>query len=160
MSKIYKSNERYECEKLQELALHFFKQGNYSAAECYEHALSFLSISKNCNGADIEDFTISYNSKKDGSVLLVALKINSPALTKDLGVIKLTLLGNIGSSRDITNSLIEHCEGLIAPYIDTKEKVLRKPSLVVDSSILINGLSTENFRLDSFSESSYKIVVR
>ena len=55
--------------ELKELALHFFKMGNVSAEESYEHALSFLSINLDNRGRNIVDKIIKYNNKRIGGYL-------------------------------------------------------------------------------------------
>lgn len=49
-----------QSEELRELALFFFKMGGITAEESYEHALSFMNISKNSKGKDIVEVTVRY----------------------------------------------------------------------------------------------------
>lgn len=49
-----------QSEELRELALFFFKKGGITAKESYEHALSFMNISKNSKGKDIVEVTVRY----------------------------------------------------------------------------------------------------
>lgn len=53
-------SDTVQSEKLQELALFFFKRGGVTAEESYEHALSFMNISKNSKGKDIVEVTVRY----------------------------------------------------------------------------------------------------
>lgn len=53
-------SDTVQSEKLQELALFFFKKGGVTAEESYEHALSFMNISKNSKGKDIVEVTVRY----------------------------------------------------------------------------------------------------
>ena len=46
--------------ELRELALFFFKKGGITAEESYEHALSFMNVSKNSKGKDIVEVTVRY----------------------------------------------------------------------------------------------------
>lgn len=47
--------------ELKDLALFFFKQGGCTAKEAYDHAHSFLSISRNKYGQDILDVVVKYD---------------------------------------------------------------------------------------------------
>ena len=47
--------------ELKDLALFFFKQGDCTAKEAYDHAHSFLSISRNRYGQDIVDVIVKYD---------------------------------------------------------------------------------------------------
>ena len=49
-----------QSDELRELALFFFKMGGITAEESYEHALSFMNISKNSKGKDIVEVTVKY----------------------------------------------------------------------------------------------------
>lgn len=49
-----------QSDELRELALFFFKKGGITAEESYEHALSFMNISKNSKGKDIVEVTVRY----------------------------------------------------------------------------------------------------
>ena len=62
MAKQYKTDEEMKSTELRDLALLFFKQGGCTAKEAYDHAHSFLSISKNKYGEDIVDVFVNYES--------------------------------------------------------------------------------------------------
>lgn len=62
MAKQYKTDEGMKSTELRDLALFFFKQGGCTAKEAYDHAHSFLSISKNKYGEDIVDVFVNYES--------------------------------------------------------------------------------------------------
>lgn len=62
MAKQYKTDEEMKNIELRDLALFFFKQGGCTAKEAYDHAHSFLSISKNKYGEDIVDVFVNYES--------------------------------------------------------------------------------------------------
>lgn len=62
MTKKYKTDEGMESAELRDLALFFFKQGGCTAKEAYDHAHSFLSISRNKYGEDIVDVVVNYES--------------------------------------------------------------------------------------------------
>lgn len=67
MTKQYKTDEGMKSTELQDLALFFFKQGGCTAKEAYDHAHSFLSISKNKYGEDIVDVFVNYESVRDSA---------------------------------------------------------------------------------------------
>lgn len=62
MAKQHKTDEGMKSAELRDLALFFFKQGGCTAKEAYDHAHSFLSISRNKYGEDIVDVFVNYES--------------------------------------------------------------------------------------------------
>ncbi len=72
MNRVNKTDEGVRSSELRELALYFFKQGDYTAKEAYDHAHSFLSISKNKYGEDIVDVFVKCESVTDYSPELLS----------------------------------------------------------------------------------------
>lgn len=151
MSSVFgRSGELERSTELKDLALFFFKQGGCTANEAYDHAHSFLSISKNKYGQDIIDVVVKYDlviehapESSNGAAKYFLYYVDEETGGKPAVI---TLIGDYVTSEKAINAVNDFIlENMIPEKLTQDGSKVLKVRLVQDSDVrqLCKGVFVE-----------------